>query len=72
MKPLFALRDFLRRESSSSFLLVIAALFGIGLANSPLSDSYNNILSTGFKLDFPYFYLSLTVAKIINYVLMSF
>ena len=72
MKPLFALRDFLRRESSSSFLLVIAALFGIGLANSPLSDSYNNILSTGFKLDFPYFYLSLTVTKIINYVLMSF
>lgn len=72
MKPLFALRDFLRQESSSSFILVFAAIIGIGLANSPFSETYKSILSAGFKIDVKYFYLSLTVAKTINYVLMSF
>lgn len=71
MKPRFTLRDFLKQEGSSGFLLMSAATLGLVLANSPIADQYKNILSAGFKIDSSYFYLSLTTAKVINYFLMS-
>ena len=71
MRPIFALRDFLRKEGSSGILLVFATAVGIFLANSPLKESYKKILAAGFKIDTNYFYLSLTTTKIINYLLMS-
>ena len=65
------LREFLHKESSSGALLIIAALLGLILANSPLSDHYFDFLALGFTVDSGIFYLKLTVLKIINYGLMT-
>ena len=68
MRPIFALRDFLRKEGSSGILLIFATVVGIFLANSPIKESYKKTLAAGFKIDTNYFYLSLTTTKIINYL----
>ena len=65
------LREFLHKESSSGALLILAALLGLIIANSPLSDRYFDFLSLGFTVDSGLFYLNLTVLKIINYGLMT-
>jgi len=65
------LRDFLRRESASGVLIVLASAMGIAIANSPLSESYFSILGTSFSLGIAPIYLELTVLKFINYVLMT-
>jgi NhaA family Na+:H+ antiporter len=65
------LREFLHKESSSGALLVLAAVLGLIIANSPLSDHYFNFLNLGFTLEAGTFYLKLTVLKIINYGLMT-
>lgn len=65
------LREFLRKESSSGALLILAATLGLIIANSPLSDHYFNFLAAGFTIDSGIFYLKLTVLKIINYGLMT-
>ena len=39
-----AWREFLRLESAGGLLLVFAALLALVLANSPLSDSYTQLL----------------------------
>ena len=65
------LREFLHKESSSGALLVLAAVLGLIIANSPLSDHYFNFLNLGFTVDSGLFYLKLTVLKIINYGLMT-
>ena len=41
------------------------------LANSPTADIYNRILAADFKVEQGFFYISLTAAKVINYLLMS-
>ena len=65
------LRDFLRRESASGVLIVLASAMGISIANSPLSESYFSILGTSFSLGIAPIYVELTVLKFINYVLMT-
>ena len=65
------LREFLHKESSSGFFLVLAACLGLVVANSPLSDSYFDVLALSFKIEVGFFYLSLSVLKIINYGLMT-
>jgi len=65
------LRDFLRRESASGVLIVMASAMGIAIANSPLSESYFSILGTSFSLGIAPIYVELTVLKFINYVLMT-
>ena len=65
------LREFLHKESSSGALLILAALLGLIIANSPLSDRYFDFLVLGFTVDSGLFYLKLTVLKIINYGLMT-
>ena len=65
------LREFLHKESSSGALLIFAALLGLIIANSPLSDRYFDFLALGFTVDSGLFYLKLTVLKIINYGLMT-
>ena len=65
------LREFLHKESSSGALLILAALIGLFIANSPLSDRYFEFLALGFTIDSGLFYLKLTVLKIINYGLMT-
>ena len=65
------IREFLHKESSSGALLILAALLGLVIANSPLSDRYFDFLALGFTIDSGLFYLKLTVLKIINYGLMT-
>ena len=65
------LRDFLHRESTSGMLLLIAAVGGLTVANSPWSGSYFSALSASFELGSGSFYLKLTTLKVINYVLMT-
>jgi NhaA family Na+:H+ antiporter len=65
------LRRFLKLESSSGILLLIAAFLGLVAANSPIRGSYNSFLQSGFEIGGGVFYLKLTVLKVINYILMT-
>jgi NhaA family Na+:H+ antiporter len=65
------LREFLHRESSSGFFLILAACLGLAVANSPLSTQYFDLLAITLKVELGFFYLSLSVLKIINYGLMT-
>jgi Na+:H+ antiporter, NhaA family len=65
------LREFLHKESSSGFFLVLAACLGLVVANSPLADQYFEVLAITLKIEAGFFYLSLSVLKIINYGLMT-
>ncbi|MFM7874185.1 MAG: Na+/H+ antiporter NhaA, partial [Actinomycetota bacterium] len=65
------LGDFLKRESSSGILLIIAAVLGMVAANSPLSQRYFDLLSIDFKVDAIGIYLDMTILKVINYGLMT-
>ncbi len=66
------LRDFLERESSSGILLLCAAIVGLIIANSPLSDEYFRFLEFSFSLTPLKIDLQLTILKAINYGLMTF
>ena len=65
------LKDFLHRESASGVLILIAAILGLAIANSPLSDSYNSVLDFDFVLGIEGVSVQLTILKSINYVLMT-
>ena len=65
------LRDFLHRESSSGVLLLVAALAGLAVANSPWSSTYFSALSASFELGNDSIFLKLTTLKVINYALMT-
>ena len=66
-----ALRDFLARESSSGFFILIAAGLGMLVANSALSSKYFSALETQIVLGEGTFSIDLTVQKVINYLLMT-
>ncbi|MFM1952623.1 MAG: hypothetical protein RJA33_1417 [Actinomycetota bacterium] len=70
-KRLSPLNDFLYRESAGGVLLLIAAILGLGVANSPVSDLYFDVLGQGFEVGGGAFYLKLTVLKVVNYILMT-
>jgi NhaA family Na+:H+ antiporter len=65
------LRDFLHRESASGVLLVLAALAGLAIANSPLSSMYFSTLDRKVSFGTGAFVMELTTLKVINYVLMT-
>jgi NhaA family Na+:H+ antiporter len=65
------LREFLHKESSSGALLILAAVLGLIIANSPISDHYFDFLALAFSVDSGAIYLDLTVLKVINYGLMT-
>jgi NhaA family Na+:H+ antiporter len=65
------LREFLHKESSSGALLILAAVLGLIIANSPISDHYFDFLALSFSVDSGVFYLNLTLLKVINYGLMT-
>lgn len=71
MTPKSTLRKFLKQESSSGILLVLGAGLGLILANAPTAEIYNTLLDSGFTIEISHFYLSLTLLKFINYLLMS-
>lgn len=70
------LQDFLRRESASGLICLIAATLGLVVANTPLQGIYFKTLDFKF-IDFDIqmgnlnLYLKLTVLKLINYALMT-
>jgi NhaA family Na+:H+ antiporter len=66
-----ALRDFLARESSSGFVILVAAGLGMLVANSALSSKYFSALETQIVLGEGTFSIDLTVQKVINYLLMT-
>ena len=66
-----ALRDFLARESSGGFFILIAAGLGMLVANSALSSKYFSALETQIVLGEGTFSIDLTVQKVINYLLMT-
>jgi NhaA family Na+:H+ antiporter len=66
-----ALRDFLARESSSGFVILMAAGLGMLIANSALSSKYFSALETQIALGEGTFSIDLTVQKVINYLLMT-
>ena len=65
------LRDFLHRESAGGVLILLASLFGLIVANSPLSEIYFKVLEWDFNISIGVSLLNLTVLKTINYVLMT-
>ena len=65
------LRDFLHRESASGVLLVLAAMAGLAIANSPLSSTYFSTLDRKIAFGNGAFAIELTILKVINYVLMT-
>ena len=66
-----ALRVFLDNESSSGILILIAAALGLIVANSPISSTYFETLDLHFDLGSGVLSISLTVQKVINYILMT-
>jgi NhaA family Na+:H+ antiporter len=65
------LRDFLNRESTSGLLIVAASVFGVSIANSPLSEYYFSTLDFHLSLGADWYLLDLSILKVINYLLMS-
>ena len=65
------LRDFLKRESASGVLILLAAIAGLLIANSPISTNYFKVLDFEFNILPSSFSVELTVLKSINYVLMT-
>jgi NhaA family Na+:H+ antiporter len=61
----------LHRESASGILILLASLFGLIVANSPLSEDYFRVLEWDFRISIGVTLLNLTVLKTINYVLMT-
>jgi NhaA family Na+:H+ antiporter len=59
MRQISPLRDFLHRESSSGLFLILAAILGLAVANSPLSTQYFDLLAITLKIEVGFFYLSL-------------
>lgn len=66
-----ALRSFLDNESSSGILILLASALGLVVANSPVSSSYFDALALHLDFGSGALSLSLTVQKVINYVLMT-
>jgi len=65
------LRDFLHRESAGGVLILLASLFGLIVANSPISENYFKVLEWDLNISIGVSLLNLTVLKTINYVLMT-
>ena len=70
-KKVAPLRDFLRRESSSGVVLLLAATLGLITANSPARDLYFDFLKINFEVNAGIFLLNFTILKVINYILMT-
>ena len=67
----FSVREVLRNESASGFLILIASALGLLVANSPLSDTYFKVLDIDFSLGSGALAINLTIQKVVNYLLMT-
>jgi len=66
-----SLREFLKNESTSGILILIFAALGLIVANSPLSETYFDLLKLDFSIGSGFLLINLTIQKFINYVLMT-
>jgi NhaA family Na+:H+ antiporter len=66
-----SLREFLKNESTSGILILIFAALGLLVANSPLSETYFDLLKVDFSIGSGFLLINLTIQKFINYVLMT-
>ena len=69
--PISAIREFLRLESASGILLVLAGLVAMIAANSPLSSWYDALLQVPFKIQLADFKLDKPLLVWINDLLMA-
>ena len=67
----FSVREVLKNESASGFLILIASALGLFVANSPLSDTYFKVLEIDFSLGSGVLAINLTIQKVVNYLLMT-
>ena len=63
--------DFFQRESSSSLLILLAAILGLVIANSKLSDTYFGVLNTEVFIKVGLFQFNMDVQHLINDALMT-
>ncbi len=66
-----AIRDFLRRESAGGILLVVASVFALVFANSPLSGLYASLLNIPVEIRFGAFEIAKPLLLWINDGLMA-
>jgi Na+:H+ antiporter, NhaA family len=69
--PMTALREFLKLESASGILLVVAGALAMVAANTPLADWYEALLATHFKVQFGEFALDKPLVVWVNDLLMA-
>jgi NhaA family Na+:H+ antiporter len=69
--PLHALREFLKLESASGILLVMAGACAMVIANSPLLDLYQALLQTPIKVQVGNVLFDKTLVIWINDLLMA-
>ena len=68
---LVAIREFLKLESASGILLVVAGVLAMIAANSPLADGYEALLQTHFKIQLGEFALDKPLGVWVNDLLMA-
>ena len=66
-----SIREFLRQESAGGILLVIASVFALVFANSPLSGLYSNLLNIPVEIRFGAFEIAKPLLLWINDGLMA-
>jgi Na+:H+ antiporter, NhaA family len=69
--PMAALREFLKLESASGILLVVAGALAMVAANTPMADWYEALLATHFKVQFGEFALDKPLVVWVNDLLMA-
>ncbi len=68
---LTAIQRFFKLESASGIMLIIMAILALGLANSPLSDTYDSLLDTQASIALGSFYIDKPILLWINDGLMA-
>jgi NhaA family Na+:H+ antiporter len=66
-----SLREFLKNESTSGILILNFAALGLLVANSPLSETYFDLLKLDFSVGSGFLLVNLTIQKFVNYGLMT-
>jgi NhaA family Na+:H+ antiporter len=71
ISPVSAIREFLKLESASGILLVVAGALAMVAANTPLADWYEALLQTQFKIQLGEFALDKPLVVWVNDLLMA-
>lgn len=65
------LKKFMQDESSSGIVILVASALGLLVANSPVSQTYFDTLALRFDVGAGALSISLSMQKVINYILMT-